>query len=73
MSRLARRLVLVLIRGYKLLVSPWLPPACRYLPSCSEYGTAAIERYGVARGGWLAIRRICRCHPFTPGGYDPLV
>ncbi|MFQ5718140.1 MAG: membrane protein insertion efficiency factor YidD [Acidobacteriota bacterium] len=73
MRRLARRAALLLLRAYKLLVSPLLPPACRYHPTCSEYGAAAIERYGVVRGGWRAICRICRCHPFARGGFDPLV
>lgn len=73
MSRFGRRIALTLIRVYKVLVSPWLPPACRYVPSCSEYGAQAIERYGVTRGGWLAVRRVCRCHPLANGGYDPLV
>jgi len=72
MMRLPRRVVLALIRVYKLLVSPWLPPACRYLPTCSDYGAAAVERYGVTHGGWLAVCRVCRCHPFARGGYDPL-
>jgi len=67
-----RRLFLGLIRLWQLTFSRVLPPSCRFTPSCSEYGYQAIERYGVFRGGWLAVRRIARCHPFHPGGYDPL-
>ncbi len=61
-----------LIRLYQLLLSPLLPPACRFVPSCSHYGYEAIQRYGVLRGGWLAVKRVARCHPFHPGGYDPV-
>lgn len=61
-----------LIRFYKLVISPLLPPACRFYPTCSEYAAEAIARYGVLRGGWLAARRLGRCHPFHPGGYDPV-
>jgi putative membrane protein insertion efficiency factor len=67
-----RRLALGLIRLYQHTFSRVLPPSCRFQPSCSEYGYQAIERYGVLRGGWLALRRIGRCHPFSPGGYDPV-
>lgn len=65
-------IVLILIRFYQRFISPWLPPSCRFEPSCSQYGYQAIERYGVLRGGWLALKRIARCHPFHPGGYDPV-
>lgn len=65
-------LLIALIRGYKMLVSPLLPPACRFHPTCSVYAMDAIERFGVWRGGKLAIGRILRCHPFHPGGYDPV-
>jgi putative membrane protein insertion efficiency factor len=61
-----------LIRLYQLLVSPLLPPGCRYLPSCSEYAAEAIERHGAARGSWLALRRLLRCHPWGGSGYDPV-
>jgi len=67
-----RRLALLLIRGYKLFISPMLPPSCRFTPTCSEYGYEAIEKYGIIRGGWLTVRRISRCHPFHAGGYDPV-
>jgi putative membrane protein insertion efficiency factor len=65
------RLLLVgLIRIYQLAVSPLLPPACRFYPTCSRYAQEAIRRHGVIRGGWLAIARLARCHPFHPGGVD---
>ena len=62
----------LLLRGYRWLLSPLLPPACRFHPSCSQYAEEALERYGVWRGGWLAARRLCRCGPWHPGGCDPL-
>ncbi len=67
-----RAVFLWLIRAYKRWLSPILPPACRFYPSCSEYTYQAIEKYGALKGGWLGIRRIARCHPFHPGGYDPV-
>ena len=67
-----RWLLIKLIRGYQLVISPILPPSCRYVPTCSEYGLEAIERYGALKGGWMAIRRILRCHPFAKGGLDPV-
>jgi hypothetical protein len=67
-----RRLALGLIRLYQLTLGRVLPPACRFQPSCSEYGYQAIARHGVLRGGWLTLRRLGRCHPFHPGGYDPV-
>jgi putative membrane protein insertion efficiency factor len=60
------------IRAYQLLLRPVLPPACRYLPSCSHYADEAIARHGPARGGWLAACRICRCHPWGGSGHDPV-
>ena len=66
------RAVALLIRGYQVTVSPLLPAACRYQPSCSQYTLDAVERYGARRGVWLGAKRIARCHPFHPGGYDPV-
>lgn len=66
------RLTLGVLRFYKTFVSPALPPGCRYLPTCSEYAYTAVERYGAMRGGWLAVRRLARCHPFGGHGYDPV-
>ncbi len=71
-SRLISGLMLALIRGYQLLLSPLLGPRCRYYPSCSHYALTAIRLHGPAHGGWLAFRRITRCHPLNPGGYDPV-
>ena len=62
----------LLIRGYQLTVSPLLGPRCRFHPSCSHYALEALHRHGSLRGGWLALRRVARCHPFDPGGYDPV-
>lgn len=67
-----RRLGMLLIRGYQRVVSPALPSSCRFSPSCSQYTLEAIERHGLVRGGWLGARRIVRCHPFNPGGFDPV-
>ena len=67
-----RRVVVLAIKLYQQTVSRVLPSACRFEPSCSAYAAEAVERYGVLRGGWLAARRIGRCHPFHPGGYDPV-
>ena len=67
-----RSLALLLLRGYKRLISPLLPPMCRFEPTCSMYTMEAVEKYGAARGVWLGIRRLARCHPFNPGGWDPV-
>ena len=63
---------LVGITIYRRFVSPLLGPSCRFTPTCSSYAYTAIERYGIAQGGWLAIKRIARCHPWNPGGHDPV-
>lgn len=67
-----RWVLLAFVRAYQLFVSPLLPAACRYYPSCSVYAVEALEKHGARRGGWLAIKRIGRCHPFRPGGFDPV-
>jgi uncharacterized protein len=64
--------LLALLRGYKCVLSPILPPACRYVPTCSEYAAEAVERYGVFRGSAMAMWRVLRCHPFVHGGFDPV-
>ena len=64
--------LLVVLRAYQYAVRPLLGANCRFYPSCSEYAREAIERYGAARGSWLAARRLARCHPYHPGGYDPV-
>jgi putative membrane protein insertion efficiency factor len=67
-----KRLLLWLIRFYQRALSPHLPAACRYQPTCSQYALTAVERYGAFRGGWMAFLRILRCNPFSKGGYDPV-
>lgn len=64
--------LIFLIRGYRLFISPLLPPSCRFTPTCSEYAIEAIEKYGALRGVYMGARRILRCHPFHAGGYDPV-
>jgi len=73
MRQIARQTAVFLLRGYKCMISPLFPPSCRYVPSCSEYAMEAVELYGVVRGGWMALVRMLRCHPFARGGYDPVV
>lgn len=65
-------LLIWLVRGYKILISPVFPPTCRFYPTCSTYAIDAIDRFGAWRGSILAMRRILRCHPLHPGGYDPV-
>ena len=67
-----KRAVLAALRFYKAQISPALPPACRYTPTCSEYAIEAVERYGALRGSALAVRRVLSCNPFARGGYDPV-
>ena len=65
-------LLIGLIRVYRLFISPFFPPSCRFQPTCSQYALDAVERFGSIRGSWMAIKRILRCHPFHPWGYDPV-
>ncbi len=67
-----QRALILLLKGYKLVISPLLPSACRFRPTCSEYMMEAIARHGAARGVWLGLKRLGRCHPFHEGGYDPV-
>jgi len=69
---IARGAIIGALRFYKRFISPALPPACRFMPTCSEYAGMAIELHGIVRGGALALRRLLRCHPFTAGGFDPV-
>ena len=64
--------LIYLLRGYQVLISPLLPPACRFTPTCSEYAIEAVRQHGALRGTYMAARRLLRCHPFHPGGYDPV-
>ena len=73
MRRIAKLVTLHLLRAYKWAISPLFPPACRYIPTCSEYAEEAIDRYGVLCGGAMTILRLLRCHPLAKGGYDPVV
>ena len=67
-----RELIRVLIRAYQLIISPWLGPRCRFYPSCSHYALEAVHTHGALRGSWLTLRRLGRCHPWHPGGLDPV-
>jgi putative membrane protein insertion efficiency factor len=69
----AKFVTLQMLRAYKWAISPLFPPACRYVPTCSEYAMEAVERYGALRGGWMALGRVLRCHPLGRAGYDPVV
>jgi putative membrane protein insertion efficiency factor len=73
MRQIGKLVVLGLLRGYKFAISPMNPPACRFVPTCSEYAMEAVERYGALRGGLMALGRLLRCHPLSRGGYDPVV
>jgi hypothetical protein len=73
MKQIPKTVVLLLLRGYKRALSPLFLPACRYVPSCSEYAMEAVDRYGVARGSLMAVWRVLRCHPLAKGGLDPVV
>jgi putative membrane protein insertion efficiency factor len=67
-----RMILIALVRGYQISLSPLLPASCRYYPSCSAYAIEALEKHGALRGTWMAMRRIGRCNPFRPGGFDPV-
>lgn len=67
-----KRLLLGLIRVYQLAISPIFPPSCRFHPTCSAYAATALRRFGLWRGGWMAVKRLAKCHPWHPGGYDPV-
>ncbi|AKS41478.1 membrane protein insertion efficiency factor YidD [Wenzhouxiangella marina] len=67
-----KTLLLWLIRAYRYLLSPWIGGQCRFTPTCSVYAMQALETYGAGRGSWLALKRLLRCHPFCPGGHDPV-
>jgi uncharacterized protein len=66
-----RSFLLWLLRAYRLMLSPWMGGQCRFEPSCSRYATTCVERFGAAKGSWLTLHRLARCHPFCAGGYDP--
>ncbi|SMQ83643.1 hypothetical protein SAMN05444673_5468 [Bacillus sp. OV166] len=67
-----KKVFLAIIRFYQIIISPIKPPTCRFYPTCSHYGMEAIGRFGALKGGWLTIKRISKCHPFHPGGLDPV-
>ncbi len=69
---MVQRLILGAIRLYQVTLSQLSPPSCRYMPSCSQYGMEAVQKYGAGKGVWLTLKRITRCHPFQAGGYDPV-
>lgn len=72
MSGLPRKGAIALVRAYQVVVSPLLPASCRFHPTCSTYAITSLERYGLLKGGWMAVKRVSRCHPWNPGGYDPV-
>lgn len=67
-----KKFIVLLIKFYRKYISPLKPPSCRFTPTCSEYALEAVNKYGVLKGGWLAIKRVARCNPFFPGGNDPV-
>jgi putative membrane protein insertion efficiency factor len=72
MKSLLAKPLIWLVRGYQLLISPFVPPSCRFHPTCSHYAIEALRKHGALKGSWLAVRRIVRCHPWHPGGHDPV-
>jgi len=72
MKHIARQAAVLMLRGYKWMISPLFPPSCRYVPTCSEYAVEALVRYGAIRGSRMTLARLLRCHPFVKGGYDPV-
>ncbi len=72
LSKIVRSAAILPIRFYQLCISPLTPPSCRFVPTCSQYAVEAIRRHGVVRGGWLAIKRLLRCHPWGGSGFDPV-
>lgn len=72
LKKIVALLLLLLIRFYQICISPLKPPTCRYVPTCSQYALEAIRKYGPFRGGWLAFKRLLRCHPWGGSGYDPV-
>ena len=69
---IARKAFLLPVYFYRVFISPLTPPSCRYTPTCSQYSLQAIEKYGITKGSWLALKRLGKCHPWHPGGYDPV-
>lgn len=67
-----QKILIVLIKSYRSYISPFFLPSCRFQPTCSQYALQAVQKFGAIKGSWLAIKRIMRCHPFHPGGYDPV-
>lgn len=71
-SGMVKRILMVMVTGYQRWISPWLPARCRFYPSCSQYALHALEKYGALRGGWMALKRLLRCGPWSKGGDDPV-